>query len=57
MRRDIGGSGRVEARINWDFEIKQKFTPPCTGEAGCVRGNLLVMKSTLDERSSVSWSG
>ena len=49
MRFDIRDSGQVKARINRDFEIKQKFAPLRTGEAGRIRGNLLVMKSTLDE--------
>ena len=57
MMRDIGDSGQVETRVHRHFEIKQKFAPLCTGEAGSVRGNLLVMKSTPDERSPVSWSG
>ena len=43
MRFDIGGPGQVEARINRDFEIKQKFALLRTGEAGCIRGNLLVV--------------
>ena len=33
----------MEARIDQDFEIKQKFALLCTGEASCIRGNLLVI--------------
>ena len=39
----IDGPSQVEARINQDFEIKQKFALLCTGEARCIRGNLLVI--------------
>jgi uncharacterized membrane protein (UPF0182 family) len=39
----IDGPNQVEARINQDFEIKQKFALLCTGEASCIRGNLLVI--------------
>ena len=39
----IDGPSQVEARINQDFEIKQKFALLCTGEARCIRGNLLVV--------------
>ncbi|MCZ6789130.1 MAG: UPF0182 family protein [Chloroflexi bacterium] len=39
----IDGPSQVEARINQDFEIKQKFALLCSGEARCIRGNLLVV--------------
>ena len=39
----IDGPAQVEARINQDFVIKQKFALLCSGEAQCIRGNLLVV--------------
>ncbi|MCH7705908.1 MAG: UPF0182 family protein [Chloroflexi bacterium] len=39
----IDGPNQVEARIDQDFEIKQKFALLCSGEATCIRGNLLVI--------------
>ena len=39
----IDGPAQVEARINQDFVIKQKFALLCAGEAQCIRGNLLVV--------------
>ena len=39
----IAGPNQVEARIDQDFEIKQKFALLCSGEANCIRGNLLVV--------------
>ncbi|MBI4338592.1 MAG: UPF0182 family protein [Chloroflexi bacterium] len=40
---EIHGPSQVEARIDQDFAIKQQFALLCTGEASCIRGNLLVV--------------
>jgi uncharacterized membrane protein (UPF0182 family) len=39
----IFGPAQVEARISNDQDIKQFFALVCTGEASCIRGNLLVI--------------
>jgi len=39
----IFGPSQVEARISNDETIKQFFALVCTGEASCIRGNLLVI--------------
>ena len=37
------GPSQVEARISTDEKIKEFFALRCTGEASCIRGNLLVI--------------
>ena len=37
------GPSQVEARISTDEDIKEFFALRCTGEASCIRGNLLVI--------------
>lgn len=39
----IFGPAQVEARISNDQDIKQFFALVCSGEASCIRGNLLVI--------------
>ncbi|MBI4200538.1 MAG: UPF0182 family protein [Chloroflexi bacterium] len=39
----IDGPNQVEARISQDLVIKTKFALLCTGDAVCLRGNLLVI--------------